>query len=108
MRHLDFSRPEASVWKILIEKIEGIEPALASQPAPSIEPARRAEGVIVKSILTYLDQRNFEMASFERLRQVIDPTLSDMKFNEIIAYNPSVFRHAVLKDGKRGLAKVVR
>jgi len=60
-----------------------------------------------KAILAYLNQRGFQMASFDRLRQRIDGTLTDQQFNEIISRNPTVFRHARLAGGKNGIAKLI-
>jgi hypothetical protein len=59
----------------------------------------------VKAILAYLDQRGYQMVSYERMRQRIDPELTDDALDSLIRANPRVFRHAVLKGGKRGLAK---
>ena len=47
------------------------------------------------------------MASYDRLRKRIDPDLTDEKLNQIVARNPSIFRRAVLKDGKPGLGKLI-
>ena len=37
----------------------------------------------------------------------VDPALTDQKLDEVVDGNPTIFRHAVLKEGKRGLAKRV-
>lgn len=60
-----------------------------------------------KAILAYLNQRGYQMASFDRLRRRIDESLTDQQFKEIILRNPGVFRHALLKDQKPGIAKLV-
>ena len=60
-----------------------------------------------KAILAYLNQRGYQMASFERLRKRIDAGLTDEKFNEIILSNPGIFRHARLAEGKPGIAKQI-
>jgi hypothetical protein len=61
----------------------------------------------VKAILAYLNQRGYQRASFERLRRRIDETLTDERLNEIVAKNPTVFRHAQFPEDKPGLAKVI-
>ena len=47
------------------------------------------------------------MVSYERIRRRIDPALTDEKLDELVDENPTVFRRAVLREGKRGLAKRV-
>ena len=111
VQHIDFSNPGVLPWPSLIERIREIEAdatpqddlrateaaVISSQPA-LLDPT-------VKAILGYLNQRGYQMASFERLRRRLDESLTDQRFNAIIAANPNVFRHAVLKEGKPGLAK---
>ena len=47
------------------------------------------------------------MASYERLQKRIDPKLTEEKLTEVVEQNPTIFRKAVLKGGRNGLAKVV-
>jgi hypothetical protein len=47
------------------------------------------------------------MVSYDRLRRRIDPALTDRKLDDLVDANPTIFRRAVLKEGKRGLAKQV-
>jgi TIR domain len=113
IQYLDFTIPGALPWASLIERIREIEAEVtpdedikaaeavaASAPSP-------VQDVTVKAILAYLDQRGYQMASFERLRRRIDESLTDKRFNEIIVNNPTVFRRATLKDAKPGLAKLI-
>jgi len=110
IQYLDFSVPGALPWDLLIERICEIE-----ADATSEEDLKRAVGApepppqdrTVKAILAYLNQRGYQMASYERLRVRIDPDLTDEKLDEIVARNPTIFRHAVLKGGKPGLAKLI-
>jgi len=109
IQYLDFSVPGALPWESLVERIREIEtepvaPKTATDSAASL-PA--SEDTHAKAILAYLNQRGYQMASFERLRRRIDASLTDEKFNEIILRNPGVFRHTQLTDGKPGIAKVI-
>jgi hypothetical protein len=45
------------------------------------------------------------MVSYERIRMRINPDLTDEMLDDLVAKNPTLFRKAVLKEGKRGLAK---
>ena len=47
------------------------------------------------------------MVSYERLRKRIDTALSDEDLDELVSANSSIFRRVTLKDGRRGLAKLV-
>jgi hypothetical protein len=60
----------------------------------------------VKANLAYLSQRGYQMVSYERLRKRIDTALSDEDLDELVSVNSSIFR-VTLKDGRRGLAKLV-
>ena len=114
IQYLDFSIPGALPWASLSERVREIESdatpdedikaaaaaAAASDPVPLTD-------ITVRAILAYLNQRGYQMASFERLRRRIDESMTDRDFNELIVNNPTVFRHAMLKDNKPGLAKVV-
>jgi len=109
IQHLDFTVAEALPWTSLINRIREIEtdaesvtaiaPGTDSSP-PQLEPT-------AKAILAYLDQRGYQMASFERLRRRINESLSDADFNEVIQRNPTVFRHAMLAGQKPGIAKLI-
>jgi hypothetical protein len=47
------------------------------------------------------------LVSYERIRRRIDPSLTDEKLDAIVNGNPTIFSHATLKEGKRGLKKLV-
>jgi hypothetical protein len=111
IQYLDFSVPGALPWNFLIERIREIEADATSEDdlekvAEAVELAA-PEDSTVKAILAYINQRGYQMVSFDRLRRRIDPALSDDRLNELVAKNPTVFRRAVLKEGKPGLAKLV-
>jgi len=95
---------------LLVERIREIEADATSQEdlkVAATRPAPPTQDPTLKAILGYLNQRGYQMASYDRFRSRIDPNLTDDKLDEIIAKNPTLFRHAVLKDGKRGLAKLI-
>ena len=110
VQYLDFSVPGALPWDLLVERIHEIEAEATSQedwdvanalPSPVSNPA------LVKSILAYLNQRGYQMVSYDRLRRRIDSGLTDETLDQLVTSNPSIFRQAMLKDAKRGLAKRV-
>jgi hypothetical protein len=109
IQYLDFSVPGALPWASLIERVREIETDMDSSVASDAADYGIAPGdeVYVKAILAYLNQRGYQMASFERLRRRIDEALSDQRFNEIIIRNPTIFRHATLKGSQPGIAKLV-
>ena len=111
VQHLDFSVPAALPWASLVERIKEIEADVTPEEdlKLSLEAADHAlsEDLNVKAILAYLNQRGYQMASFERLRRRIDESLTDKQFIEIITKNPTIFRRATLKEGKPGLAKLI-
>jgi hypothetical protein len=108
IQYLDFSVPGSLPWNLLIERLREIEAdatsqedlvaASAIQEPPQLNPTARA-------ILNYLNQRGYQMVSYDRIRRRIDSGLSDETLDALVDSNPSVFRHAVLKEGKKGLAK---
>jgi hypothetical protein len=110
IQYLDFSIAGALPWNALIELIRGIEADPTSEEDPALTtdiPQPPQQDPTVKAILTYLNQRGYQMASYERLRLRIDPALTDQKLDEVVDGNPTIFRRAVLKGGKPGLAKRV-
>jgi hypothetical protein len=72
------------------------------------EEERRAETARREAILAYLNQRGYQMASFEGLRRRIDKSLTDQQFEDIIQRNPTIFRRARLAGNKPGIAKRIR
>ena len=110
IQSLDFSIPGSLPWNLLIERIREIEADATSEEdletsANTPEPPQ--QDATVKAILAYLNQRGYQMVSYERLRRRIDPTLTDQKLDEVVNANPTVFRFARLKEGKRGMAKLI-
>lgn len=108
IQHLTFTNAGALPWNSLIERIREIEDQsepVAQITAPSEKQVSRDS--YVSAILTYLNQRGYQMASFDRLRRRINESLTDERLHEIIAQNPTIFRKARLKDGVPGLAKLV-
>jgi len=107
IQYLDFTVAEALPWTSLINRIREIESdgetatVAAAEAAPSeLEPT-------AKAILAYLDQRGYQMASFERLRSRINESVTDEQFQEMIQRNPTVFRRATLAGHKPGIAKLI-
>ncbi len=108
VQHLDFTQPGALPWIPLIERIMDIDvDEDFENPAQQIERVRKSSDPIVSAILGYLDQRGFQMASFERLSKHLDGNLSNDDFQRIIDENPRIFRRAKLKDNRQGLSKLV-
>jgi hypothetical protein len=108
IQYLDFSIPGALPWDSLIERVQEIETDAEPNDADAaVDSTTAPDDALSKSILAYLNQRGYQMASFDRLRRRIDENLTDQQFNDLIAKNPTMFRHARLKDGKAGLAKLI-
>ncbi|MBK7565396.1 MAG: toll/interleukin-1 receptor domain-containing protein [Propionivibrio sp.] len=110
IQSLDFSIPGSLPWNLLIERIREIEADATSEEdletsANTPEPPQ--QDATVKAILAYLNQRGYQMVSYERLRRRIDPALTDQKLDDVVNANPTVFRFARLKEGKRGMAKLI-
>jgi hypothetical protein len=109
VQHIDFTVQGAGdlPWRSLVERIQEVETdseapagaAAVALPAPS-DPT-------VLAILRYLNQRGYQMVSFDRLRKRIDPNLTDDRLRELIRQNDSLFREARLEGRKPGVAKVV-
>jgi len=111
IQHLDFSVAGALPWKPLIERIREIEPdqETARREAAGNE-KRQADtppDARTEAILAYLDRRGYQMVSLERLREQVDPAITDEEFRELLARNPGIFRPTILKGGKSGLAKLI-
>lgn len=108
IQHLDFTVSRALPWESLVERIQEVETdAEAPMKGAATLEAVGSDAAHVKAILAYLNQRGYQMVSFDRLQRRIDPALSDEQIEALIARNPSVFRRVTVKDGKRGLAKLV-
>jgi hypothetical protein len=109
IHYLDFSNPRAMPWDSLIHTVKEIETEPRQAPKISKTPASAPppDDTYANAILVYLNQRGFQMASFDRLRSKINKDLTDKEFNEIIVRNPTVFRHATLTGKRLGIAKLV-
>jgi hypothetical protein len=110
IQYLDFSIPGSLPWNLLIERIREIETDATSQEDLAVSataPEPPQQDSTVKAILAYLNQRGYQMVSYDRLRRRIDPGLTDQSLDALVEANPMIFRRAVLKDGKRGLGKRV-
>jgi TIR domain len=110
IQYLDFSVPGSLPWSALIDRIREIDAEATSQEDSTLaddDEGPLPQGSTVKAILAYLDQRGYQMMSFERVRQRIDPALTDIALEALVAANPKVLRRAVLKGGKPGLAKLI-
>lgn len=108
IQHLDFSVPCSLPWNLLIERIREIEADATSDEDSSASSTAQEPSPTdptVTAILAFLNQRGYQMVSYERLRKRIDPALSDDLLDNLVAKNAKVFREVVLKGGKRGLAK---
>lgn len=107
IQYLDFSVPGSLPWNLLIERVREIE-----ADATSIEDITAAANLTrpqqdpnVNAILNYLNQRGYQMVSYDRIRRRIDAGLDEAALDKLVDSNPTVFRHATLKDNKKGLAK---
>lgn len=108
IQYLDFSVPGSLPWNLLIERIREIEADATSQEdlaaASAVEEQPHLDPT-VSAIVGYLNQRGYQMVSYDRIRRRINPDLTDDALDTLVDSNSSVFRHAVLKEGKKGLAK---
>ena len=112
IQYLDFTIPAAPPWESLFERIREIETDVEqttamANAAINVSSLPQQDDTYARAILSYLNQRGYQMASFDRLRKRIDTNLTDEKLNEIIIRNPGVFRHARLAEGKPGIAKEI-
>jgi hypothetical protein len=110
IQYIDFSNPGALPWETLVERIRQIEtrldPDLANKQAAVVVPKPTDSDSIVKEILDYLNQRGYQVCSYERLSIAIGKPITDDQFDKIIDDNPNLFRHATIVGGKRGIAKL--
>ena len=109
IQYLHFSINGAFPWNLLIERIREIEaeatPMDDPHPMESDSKPPEAPDPTIAAILNYLNQRGYQMASYERLGKRIDPNLTPDRLEELIKQNPQVFRSVRLKDGRPGIAK---
>jgi hypothetical protein len=110
MQYLDFSNSDDVCWENLIKRLDDIEPGTeteASEEVGAAESQPPQGDTYANAILTYLNQRGTQRASFAKLRGVISNALTDQDFNDIIVRNPTVFRHARIKKIGPGIAKLI-
>ncbi len=110
IQNLDFSNPVSQPWDDLIDRIKEIE---QENDLPEFDQTDNDDAVstakldpVVESILDYLNRRGYQMVSFDRVRRRINESLTNEKLEEIIKQNSTIFRRAVLKGGKPGMAKL--
>lgn len=110
IQYLDFSVPGSLPWSALIDRIREIESEATSQEdldAAEGDDTPQPQDATIKAILSYLDQRGYQMISYDRIRQRIGPHFTDDALDSLVRQNSRIFRPAVLKGGKRGLAKLI-
>lgn len=111
IQYLDFTVPRALPWESLIDRIREIETDVDDIELDNLsskhEVVSEADELLIKQILGYLNQRGYQMVSFDRLRKVIDPNLTDDKFQKIIDRNAMLFKPVTLKGNRKGLGKIV-
>jgi hypothetical protein len=110
IQSLDFSVPGSLPWNMLIERIREIEADATAQDdldAATAVPEPPQQDATATAILAYLNQRGYQIVSYDRIRRRIDSSLTDETLDAIVEGSPTIFRHAILKEGKRGLKKLV-
>lgn len=111
IQSFDFSVPGALPWEALAGRINSIEAEvnqeLVATQSTNPSAAPQPDDKFVPMILGYLNQRGYQMVSFDRIRHRIDPTLTDDQLRELVRRHSNVFRPAILKGQKEGLAKLV-
>ena len=80
-------------------------------PSPEDAPPTASPGGLTaeaRRVLDYLNDRGFRMVSLERLKEkgLVTGASDTGTLQTIIRENPRTFRHARLKGGKPGLAKL--
>jgi hypothetical protein len=110
VQHLDFSVPSARPWSLIAQRVEEIDiDKDAKPPEPPTPPTApsSSEAKTVAAILEFLNERGYQMMSFERIRARFGKDLTDERLRAIVADNRTIFRPATLKGDKPGLAKLV-
>ena len=110
IQRLDFSIPGSLPWAQLIALIEEMETddnEDNSTGADPLEAQSQQDRPLVATVLEYLKQRGYVMVSLERLNQRINANLTEAQLGALIDRNPRIFRRAVLKGNKPGLARLV-
>lgn len=109
IQHLDFSIPGALPWDLLIDQIKEIEAEATPEEDPqtglAAEKTLSIQDSTVTAILAYLDHRGYQMMSYDKVREKINPELTDRVLDELVDQNPQTLRRAILKGQRTGLAK---
>lgn len=106
IQFLDFSTPHPLAWQSLIDQIKDVETDSETNPS-AIEKINMKADPKIKQILSYLDQKGYQMASFDRIRRRIDDKMTNEDLEKFIKENNDIFRKATLRGGKPGLAKLI-
>lgn len=115
LHYLDFSHDGHLPWGELISSVEDArdqreEPDKNEEPRQKDEVRqegpRSKEDKAVEEILKYLNRRGFQMVSYERIKEKIDPSYDTEFLDNVLRQNKSKFRRARLRGGKTGLAKL--
>lgn len=106
IQHLNFSSPGQLPWRILIERIREIEQEeLQSYDDLSSTHPKNDNPIVVK-IMKYMDQKGYQMISFDRVRKIIDKNWTNDDLDNLINGNSDIFRFATLRGNRRGLRKL--
>ncbi|MEM7479375.1 MAG: toll/interleukin-1 receptor domain-containing protein [Planctomycetota bacterium] len=110
IQYLDFSNKDHQPWSLLIERISEVHdeyelPEFDVTNQPLVDSESPDDDVaMVRAILSYLNQRGYQMVSFSRIRKRIDERLTDEQLTDLIARNKFTFRPVKLSGGKPGMA----
>jgi hypothetical protein len=109
IQYLDFSIANALPWDALVEHIREIE----AEATSSADVAMSASSMVpvpdpmVTKILDYMRQKGFQYISYSRIRSQIDERMDEVALDSLVRNNPECFRQAELKEGRKGLKKLV-
>jgi hypothetical protein len=95
-QYLDFSDHNAMRWDLLTERLHLIK---AKQIMPEFDRQ-------IQKIFDELDRRADHVMDLNRLRERVDPSLTDKQIEDIAKRNEYLFELVKLADGKSGIAIV--
>ena len=110
--YVDFAIGRDPPWKEFFKHVkktlDEYEPAEFDESAnsPTLDDDSAPLDPNVEQILSYLDLRGYQMVSFEGVRSHIRVDLDDDRLTDPVDKPASLFRHARLKGGKPGLARL--
>jgi hypothetical protein len=95
------------------QKLERTLSKLIENPNEFVRPGRpddevKSDALMTRHILNYLEEKGFNMMSFEEIRARINPNYSDDALCGLIDRSPDAFRRARLKGSKPGIARLRR